>query len=109
MNQQLFKSLNQITFYSSTISVDEYALLISTATPEAYERYFYVNLWHNIADEPIEDDHLAMLDERTITVKPDDCIPRDLFGPGYNTVQYGLNARHAANHKWYYYPAMQKN
>ena len=93
---------------SSTVSADEAALQIVGSNPEKYERYLYVNLWRNIADEPIENDHLAMLDERT-TAKPDDYIVRDLFGPGYNVVQYGLNARHAAHHKWYYFPAMHRD
>ena len=48
-----------------------------------------------------------MLDERT-TVKPDGYIPKDVFGPGYSLVQYGLNARHADIHKWYYFPQMKK-
>ena len=65
-------------------------------------------MWRNIADNPIENDHLAMLDERT-TAKPDDYIVKDLFGDRYSVVQYGLNARHASNHKWYYYPKMKKD
>ena len=70
-----------------------------------YRRYCYLNLWKNISETPIQNDHLAMLDERT-TVKPDDYIPKDLFGDGYTVVQYGLNARHANIHKWYYFPKM---
>lgn len=73
----------------------------------AYGRYLYLNLWRNIAEQPIQDNHLAMLDERS-TVKPDDYITKDLFGPGYAVVQYGLNARHADIHKWYYFPQMKK-
>merc|ERR1712232_840888 len=95
---------------SSPISADELALqtIQDGDGTTKFERYCYANLWRNISDDPIEDNHLAMLDERT-TVKPDDYIPRDLFGDGYSVVQYGLNARHASNHKWYYYPKMTKN
>merc|ERR1712176_1501242 len=93
---------------SSPISSDQLALSVITEGGK-YERYCYANLWRNIADTPIENDHLAMLDERT-TVKPDDYIPKDLYGDGYDVVQYGLNARHAeSTHKWYYYPQMTRN
>ena len=91
---------------SSHISGDETALLMMPDDETKYKRYLYVNLWRSIDEEhPIQDHHLAMLDERT-TVKPDDYLVRDLFGDGYSTVQYGLNARHAQVHKWYYYPKM---
>mmetsp|Transcript_8516 Transcript_8516/g.12781 ORF Transcript_8516/g.12781 Transcript_8516/m.12781 type:complete len:430 (-) Transcript_8516:167-1456(-) len=93
---------------SSPISADEAALGF-IGPHEKYERYMYVNLWRNISDNPIENDHLALLDERT-TVKPDDYIARDFFGAGgINVVQYCLNARHAATHKWYYFPNMHKD
>lgn len=90
---------------SSAVSADELAMSMSGG--EKYERYLYVNLWRNISEEPIENDHLAMLDERTV-VKPDDYIVKDLFGDGYTVIQYGLNARHAEQHKWYYFPKMEK-
>mmetsp|Transcript_28192 Transcript_28192/g.42651 ORF Transcript_28192/g.42651 Transcript_28192/m.42651 type:complete len:467 (+) Transcript_28192:109-1509(+) len=77
--------------------------------PATYKRYLYLNLWRNISEDPIQDYPLAMLDERT-TVKPDDYLARDLFLPGNNhLVQYGLNARHAKQHKWYYFPKMPKS
>lgn len=93
---------------SSAVSADQLAIEMQYDKEDKYERYLYVNLWRNISDSPIENDHLAMLDERTV-VKPDDYIVRDLFGPGYNVVQYLLNARHAATHKWYYFPNMRKD
>lgn len=93
---------------SSPVSSDQLAISLNPENTK-YERYCYANLWRNIADTPIENNHLAMLDERT-TVKPDDYITRDLFGDGYDVVQYGLNARHAeSTHKWYYFPGMTKN
>jgi len=73
-----------------------------------YKRYCYLNLWRNIGQEPIQDNHLAVLDERSV-VKPDDYIPKDLIGDGYEVTQYGLNARHAAQHQWYYFPEMTRN
>jgi hypothetical protein len=41
-------------------------------------RFLYVNAWRNISETPIEDNHLAMLDERT-TIKPDDYMIADLY------------------------------
>merc|ERR1712176_747970 len=74
-----------------------------------YKRYTYVNLWRNIADVPIENDHLAMGDERT-TVKLDDYIQKDLFlDGGITVVQNSLNARHADLHQWYYFTEMDKD
>lgn len=93
---------------SSPVSGDQLAIQMAEEGEGTYERYAYINLWRNIAEIPIEDDHLAMLDERT-TVKPDDYIPKDLFADGYSVAQYGLNARHAHRHKWYYFPQMTKN
>lgn len=96
---------------SSAISGDLFALDIMDQRDEdstKYKRYCYLNLWRNIGDDPIQDNHLAVLDERT-TVKPDDYITKDLFGDGYDVVQYGLNARHASQHKWYYFPQMTKD
>ena len=48
----------------------------------AYKRYCYLNLWRNIGQDPIVDNHLAVLDERTV-VKPDDYIPKDLIADTY--------------------------
>ncbi|CAK0850309.1 unnamed protein product [Prorocentrum cordatum] len=100
---------------SSAISGDQLALStvaqIERANPAnagPFKRYLYLNLWRNISDEPIENDHLAVLDERTVA-KPDDYIVKDLYGPGYELVQYGLNARHKDHHRWYYFPKMTKN
>jgi len=114
---------------SSPVSADELAMqMMSMSEPneghddkndedaeepnnsKKYKRYMYLNLWRNISDDhPIENDHLAVLDERT-TVKPDDYIAKDLFMDGsYSSVQYNLNARHASNHKWYYFPNMVKS
>jgi len=103
---------------SSPLSGDEQACLLLSqleardgADPDKktrYKRYLYLNAWRNISEDPIENDHLAMMDERT-AVKPDDYVTKDLFGPGYSVVQYALSARHADQHKWYYFPAMEKD
>jgi len=95
---------------SSPVSADELALQLlgNDDHSKNYQRYCYLNLWKNISNTPIQNDHLAMMDERS-AVKPDDYISKDLFGDGYSAVQYGLNARHAHLHKWYYFPQMTNN
>jgi len=65
-------------------------------------------LWRNIGDQPVKDNHLALLDERTV-VKPDDYLLTDIIGDGYEVTQYTLNARHATQHMWYYFPNMTQN
>jgi hypothetical protein len=71
-------------------------------------RFMYINAWRNISETPIEDNHLAVLDERSL-VKPDDYIQQNLFGVGYDVLQYVLSARNANSHKWYYFPKMTKD
>jgi len=93
---------------SSAVSADIQALDINKGDDTKYKRFLYVNLWRNISEHPIEDNHLACMDERS-AVKPEDYIPRELFGDGFTVTQYKLNARHADSHKWYYYPKMRKD
>jgi len=68
-------------------------------------RFLYINAWRNIAQEPILDNHLAVLDERSL-VKPDDYVQGMLHGVGYEVLQYSLSSRNAHNHRWYYFPKM---
>ena len=42
------------------------------------KRFVYLTAWRNINHEPVRDNHLALLDERSL-VKPDDIIVRDNF------------------------------
>lgn len=109
---------------SSALSGDETFLAISKANAKMAEavercngktnnkkaiRYQYLNLWKNIDTEPIENHHLAVLDERSV-VKPDDYIEKDVFmGHGIHIVQYAINARHHHLHDWYHYPRMTNN
>eukprot|EP00586_Coscinodiscus_wailesii_P005426 CAMPEP_0172486458 /NCGR_PEP_ID=MMETSP1066-20121228/15037_1 /TAXON_ID=671091 /ORGANISM="Coscinodiscus wailesii, Strain CCMP2513" /LENGTH=454 /DNA_ID=CAMNT_0013252427 /DNA_START=82 /DNA_END=1446 /DNA_ORIENTATION=+ len=94
---------------SSAVSADQLALSkLENDDPQQYGRYMYLNLWRNISSHPIENNHLTVLDERSV-VKPDDYITKDLHGDGYSLVQYSLNARHADQHRWYYFPKMKKD
>ena len=42
-------------------------------------RFVVLNAWRNISDTPVQRDHLAVLDERSV-VKPDDYLTGDFFG-----------------------------
>ena len=42
------------------------------------KRFVYLTAWRNINNSPVRDNHLALLDERSL-VKPDDIIVRDNF------------------------------
>ena len=44
----------------------------------ANKRFIYLTAWRNIQNTPVRDNHLALLDERSL-VKPDDIIVRDNF------------------------------
>jgi hypothetical protein len=71
-------------------------------------RFLYINAWRNIADMPIENNSLAVCDETSL-VKPDDYLGSDLYMPGgQRLMQYRLNERNAAKHRWYYYSKMKK-
>ena len=71
-------------------------------------RFVYINAWRNISSSPIEQDHLAVLDERSL-VKPDDYVHVDLKGVGYDVLQYGLSSRNAGRHRWFYFPKMVRD
>lgn len=104
---------------SSALGGDEVYLAMLSSVPEFTKhegkgRYMYLNMWRNISETPIGDNHLAVLDERTV-VKPDDYIVKDLFmsygensngAPDIHVPQYRINARHHHLHKWYYFPGM---
>lgn len=76
-------------------------------------RYMLINVWRNIADEPVEDNHLAVLDERTVA-KPDDYVQSQYWCteptlPQEMVVQYILSKRNAPYHRWYYVPRMTRS
>jgi len=82
-----------------------------------YQRVLNVNLWRSISKDPIQNHHLAMMDERS-AVKPDDYLindvvfPKPTTGDGYEKgyiSTYGLSSRHSEHHKWFYFPSMTKS
>lgn len=71
-------------------------------------RYVILNVWRNIGEEPVRNNHLALADERSLS-KPNDLIVGDLFLPGgVHNSRYLLDSRNARRHKWYYFPEMTK-
>ena len=68
-------------------------------------RFAIINVWRNIAHEPVANHQLALCDGQT--VNPEDLVVfeihyRDRVGENYF-------AKHAAQHSWWYYPAMTRD
>jgi len=103
-------AVNAIHSDSSAFHAEEMFKSMVRSAPETCRsgRFLYINAWRNIGEDPIEDNHLAVLDERTL-VKPDDYIQTHLHGVGYDVLQYNLSSRNARQHKWYYFPQMAKD
>ena len=71
-------------------------------------RYAVINAWRNISDKsPIQDDHLAMCDARTV-IAPDDFVPCDVVTGDQVSETYRLDPGQNSFHQWYYYPNMLK-
>lgn len=67
-------------------------------------RFMEINVWRPIRG-PLEDTPLAVCDART--VDPDDLIATDLIYPDKVGETYSL--AHNPEHRWFYFPRMQKN
>ena len=65
-------------------------------------RFAIVNLWRNIAPEPVATHPLALCD--ATSVRPDDLVVFEI----HYADRIGENyfAKHADHHRWYFYPAM---
>jgi len=68
-------------------------------------RFAIINLWRNIADEPVATHPLALCD--AARVSPDDLV---VFEIHYSD-RIGENyyAKHSDAHRWYYYPALARD
>jgi len=86
---------------------DSSSLLEKDIVEEVLEtgRFAIINLWRNIAPEPVETNPIALCDAATVST-------RDLvvFEIHYND-RVGENyfAKHNDKHKWYYYPEITNN
>lgn len=68
-------------------------------------RFAIINVWRNIADEPVATHPIALCDGQTVA--PDDLVVfeihyQDRIGENYF-------AKHAPSHAWYYYPQMTRD
>ena len=68
-------------------------------------RFAIINLWRNIAPEPVATEPLGFCD--AATVHPDDLVVFEV----YYSDRTGENylAKHADNHRWYCYPALTRD
>ena len=68
-------------------------------------RFALINLWRNIADEPVATNPLALCD--AASVHPDDLVVFEI----HYADRIGENyfAKHADAHRWYFYPALTRD
>ena len=68
-------------------------------------RFAIINLWRNIAPEPVATEPLALCD--AASVHPDDLVVFEV----YYSDRIGENylAKHADGHRWYFYPALTRD
>lgn len=72
-------------------------------------RYAVINVWRNISENsPIQNDHLAMCDARTV-IAPDDFVNCDVIYNDHVSETYHLDPGQNCFHEWYYYPNMIKD
>ena len=68
-------------------------------------RFAIVNVWRNIAHEPVAVHPLALCDAQT--VRPEDLVVFELHYP--DRVGENYFSKHASRHRWYYYPEMTRD
>ena len=80
-------------------------LALATRVLASSSRFAIINVWRNIADTPVAVHPLAMCDAQT--VDPADLVVFEI----HYADRIGENyfARHAARHRWYFYPALTRD
>ena len=68
-------------------------------------RFAIINLWRNIAPEPVATEPLGLCD--AATVHPDDLVVFEVFYSDRTGENY--LAKHADKHRWYCYPALTRD
>ncbi len=68
-------------------------------------RFAIINLWRNIAPEPVATHPLALCDART--VRPEDLVVFEIHYE--DRVGENYFAKHAARHRWYTYPGLTRD
>lgn len=81
--------------------------LVSTAEYRR-GRYVIVSAWRSISEYPVQNDHFAVCDGRSVAT-PDDFVVVDLTVENSKSELYSLSPVRKETHQWYYYPQMRKN
>lgn len=68
-------------------------------------RFAIINLWRNIAPEPVAREPLALCD--ATSVDPDDLAVFEIYYSDRTGENYW--AKHADSHRWYFYPALTRD
>ena len=68
-------------------------------------RFAIINVWRNIAYEPVANHPLALCDGQT--VNPEDLVVFEIHY--HDRVGENYFAKHAGQHRWWYYPAMTRD
>ena len=68
-------------------------------------RFAIINLWRNIAEEPVATHPLALCDAQS--VHPQDLVVFEIHYQ--DRVGENYFAKHSQTHRWYYYPAMTRD
>ena len=68
-------------------------------------RFTLINVWRNIAEEPVATHPLALCDAQS--VRPEDLVVFEIHYQ--DRVGENYFAKHAPRHRWYYYPEMTRD
>lgn len=68
-------------------------------------RFAIINLWRNIADEPVETHPLALCD--ATSVRPEDLVVFEIHY--HDRIGENYFAKHADDHEWFFYPALTRD
>ena len=74
-------------------------------TLEEGGRFAIINVWRNIADEPVATHPLALCDAQS--VQPEDLVVFEIHYE--DRVGENYFAKHAQRHRWYYYPEVTRD
>jgi len=68
-------------------------------------RFAIINVWRNIAAEPVATHPLALCD--ALSVRPEDLVVFEIHY--HDRIGENYFAKHADSHRWYFYPAMTRD
>ncbi len=90
-----------------TVLSEGSALLDRDAVTHALSggRFAIINLWRNIAPEPVATDPLALCD--ATSVRPEDLVVFEIHY--HDRIGENYFAKHADRHRWYFYPALTRD